>query len=521
MTKTLTLVNVPVFLAIILLTPQLAQTSDSSFEALDRYVVRQMENSRIPGAAIAIAQGGNLVHSRGFGHNVRGQPVTAQTPFWIGSNTKSFTALAVMQLVESGDVELDAPVQRYLPAFRLADVEASSRITVRHLLNQTSGLSRSSGIEALLEDETKTLEETVRNMRTVETKGETGESYQYSNLNSVVLGLLLENVSGKPWQEYIRERIFLPLEMQSSAATFDGPQGLAMTAVHSYWFGYPARVQPIYRPGLAPSGYLVSTAEDMARYLSMYLEGGSFKGARVLSSEGIDRMLAPATGPASSRLAGNEFKFRYGMGWFLGPFGAASDARWHLGQLESFNSWMVLLPGSDQAVVVLVNANSFLDLAGANGVMSRIPIGIVNMLLGEPPPDGNGLVRFYLFFDTLVLLVIGTQVWFLARTIKGTSMRKDASRKSMGKTLVFVVGAFQCGAGLFLISGWPLLARIGWKGSFRSVPDLTVVVLAAAVLSLATGMLMLIRFVRWHGDGGEQGLFRPGSRDGPEMGGSS
>ena len=100
-----------------------------------------MHRLHIPGASLAIIEGDRIVHMRGFGQaRPGGETPTPQTPFFIGSLTKSITALAVMQLVEAGKVELDAPVQRYLPWFRVADPEASAQMTVRHLLNQTSGL---------------------------------------------------------------------------------------------------------------------------------------------------------------------------------------------------------------------------------------------------------------------------------------------------------------------------------------------------------------------------------------------
>ena len=117
-------------------------SSGTSYDAIDAYVEEQMHRLHIPGASLAIVEGDQIVHLRGFGHaRPGGEAPTPQTPFFIGSLTKSITALAVMQLVEAGKVELDAPVQRYLPWFRVADPEASAQMTVRHLLNQTSGLS--------------------------------------------------------------------------------------------------------------------------------------------------------------------------------------------------------------------------------------------------------------------------------------------------------------------------------------------------------------------------------------------
>jgi len=91
----------------------------------------------------------------------------------------------------------------------------------------------------------------------------------------------------------------------------------------------------------------------------------------------------------------------------VGTFGAASDARWHLGQLPSFTAWMVLLPASDEGVVVLINIGSQIDLLGGNAVLSRIPVGIVNLLRNEPPPGGISASRFYVWFDLMVAINLG------------------------------------------------------------------------------------------------------------------
>lgn len=115
------------------------------FAALDAYVEAELRAAGLPGMALAIVQGDRIAHLRGFGvAGPSGRPVTAQTPFLIGWVSKSFSALAVMQLVEAGEIELDAPVRRYLPWFQVVGAEASARITVRSLLNHTSGLSERS-----------------------------------------------------------------------------------------------------------------------------------------------------------------------------------------------------------------------------------------------------------------------------------------------------------------------------------------------------------------------------------------
>ena len=111
---------------------------------IDAYISEQMQADHIPGVALGLVHNDQIVHLRGFGSaDQSGRAVTAHTPFLLASVSKSFTALAVMQLVEAGKIELDVPVQRYLPWFRVADPDASARITLRHLLYHTSGLPSS------------------------------------------------------------------------------------------------------------------------------------------------------------------------------------------------------------------------------------------------------------------------------------------------------------------------------------------------------------------------------------------
>jgi CubicO group peptidase (beta-lactamase class C family) len=287
---------------------------------------------------------GSTVHAAGFGNDGNGNDITPDTPFWIGSNTKSMTALATMLLVEAGLVELDAPIQQHLPGFRVADAEASSRITVRHLLNQTSGLARIDGLRAVVETNNETLAEVVAGMRNLELNRPVGESFEYANLNSVVLGLLVEQLTGQTWQTYVQNNIFDPLGMSRTFTSRELAEQSGLTATHRYTFGFPIRTDGRHRDGLAPSGYIYSTASDMARYLAMYTEGGSLNGNRILSESGIAEMLAPAGNARTFPLQSETFTASYGAGWFVGPFGAADDARWHQGSLPHFTAWMVLLP---------------------------------------------------------------------------------------------------------------------------------------------------------------------------------
>lgn len=434
---------------------------------IDNYVERERQASGIPGIALAIVHPDQTVHLRGFGHDGRGKPVSADTPFPIGSLSKSFTALLVRQAIESGRLAADAPVQRYLPWFRVADAQASARITPRHLLNQTSGLSRADGMAPLLQGSMASTEELARGLSTVSLAHPVGERFEYSNLNFVVLGALLQAVTGQSWQESIDGRVLLPLAMSHSFTDRDAARQAGMTAVHRMWFGVPIAQQLVLPPGYAAAGGLVSSASDLARYLQMLLAGGVAPGGRVLSEEGVMQLLAPASPPGHSTLLSADFAFRYGEGWFVGPFGVANGARWHLGNLASFAAWMVLLPETRQAVVVLINANSELPINEVNAVISRVPIGVVNLLHGRPPPQGPSLCRAYLPFDAASLLAIALLAALTWRAARARHPGWSVATMLIAVALVAAVHA----AGLTLTT----------FADFA--PDLAVVVDLALVLS--------------------------------------
>ncbi len=263
--------------------------------AIDVYVATQMRSMRIPGFALGIVRGNQVVYLRGYGvADPVGKPVTPQTPFIIGSITKSFTALALMQLVEQGKVELDAPVQRYIPWFRLADHDASARLFLRHLLYHTSGISRFVGRELLVGRGDASLEERVRELSSVRFLHPVGEVFQYSNVNYLVIGLVIEMVSRQPYWEYIRKHIFTPLEMHHSFVSEADARQDGMAHGYRWWFGVPFPANVPYPSDVLPAGFLLSSAEDMAHYLIAHINCGQYGEVSVLSPAGVAELHRPA-----------------------------------------------------------------------------------------------------------------------------------------------------------------------------------------------------------------------------------
>lgn len=465
------------------------------YDRIDAYVQDELEDSRIPGAAIAVVDDGRTVHAAGYGRDGRGNPITADTPFWIGSNTKSITALAVMQLVDDGLIDLDAPVRRYLPDFELADEKASGlgdemAITVRHLLNQTSGIARIDGIRAVAAGRDQSMTDTVADMADLELNRPVGDSFEYSNLNSVLLGVIVETVTGQSWEDVVAESIFDPLAMDSTFTDRESAEAAGLTTTYRSFFGFPLQTEGQHLGALAATGYVYSTADDMARYLAMYTNGGMLDGQRLLSEASVDDMLLPATGERTVVLQSQSFTAAYGAGWFVGSFGRADDARWHQGSLPHFTAWMVLLPDTDQGVVVLLNEGNQFDIGGANAAWSRIPQGIVNLLRGEDPPTGTGGARFFIVFITIVVAAAVSQVMTLVGLV-----RNGLPDRPMWRTcipLIWEIGL----SGLVLLAYPGAVGGLGWSTAFAFLPDLTFTVIVVGGLAVTTGAVRIALLIQ-------------------------
>ena len=355
-------------------------TNGTCSDAVDAYVEQQMRRLNIPGASLAIVEGDRIVHLRGFGRaRPGGEGPTPQTPFFIGSLTKSITALAVMQLVEAGKVDLDAPVQCDLPWFRVADPQASAQMTVRHLLNQTSGLPVSAGslVLADLDNRPDATERQVRALSTFELKYPVGSKCQYCNLNYNILGLIVETASGDLYADYIQNHIFNPLEMNHSYTSKAAAQqnGLAMGHRHWFSFPFPAPDLPIPRGSLA-AGQLISCAEDMAHYLIAHLSGGRYGEVQILSQAGMDEM---HRGVMEIKMGDRSGGF-YGMGWFDIDLGRTKTYH-HSGNVPDFSAFTAIVPEQKKGVALLLNADPY----GLPMITEEVGMGMTALLAGQQP----------------------------------------------------------------------------------------------------------------------------------------
>jgi CubicO group peptidase (beta-lactamase class C family) len=376
-----------------------AESAPGDFKAVDGYITAQMEAAHIPGLSVAIVQGDQIIYLKGYGQaDASGRPVTPQTPFIIGSISKTFTALAVMQLVEAGKVDLDAPAQRYLPWFRVADPQASAQITVRHLLNHTSGLPQKADTFLWTEQDAGVLERSVRYLKTVTLARPIGQ-FGYSNANYQTLGLIVQTVSGQSYETYVEQRIFAPLEMQTSFASQEEAQRHGMAAGYQWMFGFPVPATLPYIRAELPAGFLVCSAQDMAHYLIAQMNGGRYHDRSILSPQGIAFMQTRSAGVP------------YGNGWDNGGALVNQD-----GATANFQASVFFDPKARLGVFLAANVMNGLDgLSSPRGSVTFAAIttrgmaqSVLNLTTHQPLPDqGVGIARISLLFDLLILALTG------------------------------------------------------------------------------------------------------------------
>lgn len=472
-----------------------SNTLPTDFSRLDTYIQSQLESAGIPGAAVVVVSKDKVLHMRGFGiSGPGGKTPTPQTLFMPGSVSKSFTALAVMQLVEAGKIGLDVPVINYIPWFQLADPVPSGQITVRQLLNQNSGFSTLNGSNycfANCDRSDIALEHSVRELRNVKLNAPPGTHWEYSNINYVILGYLIQRISGEPYDKYIERHVFGPLGMRNSVASDKLGKTADLATGYRYWFGkaVPAYELP-YQTSLVPAGYLFTSAEDMGRYLMAHLNGGMVDGISIISSSGIDTLHQ-----SSVPVIGND---RYAMGWYFNS--AVPNFFEHNGGLPNFFSQMAIDAKEGWGVALLVNADNMLS----GPAIQSLGVQVENILRGrEPAAIKKGSMfspaLIALFGLLLVHLIIG--FWIIRRISKWRTFPESLPKTRTGWMLN---GLLPPAIGLILTIVYTVVVPrengINLAGLLLFAPDagllLILNVCLALIVSLACTYFVFINYFR-------------------------
>ena len=287
------------------------KTDESTLSEVVSYLEEQRRSLGIPGMAVAIVRGEDVLLEAGLGEAEPGRPAAADQPFLINSMSKSITALALVQLADSEHLGLDVPVVSVVPELS----PGADGITLRDLLYHSAGIPQYEDAVSVSEDH-DTLEATV--LRLEPLFGQS-DGFAYTNGAYDTLALVVERVSGLPFDEYVTANVFEPLGMDSSMVGDDGRDLPGAVDGYFKWVLLGYRPLEEFRPGTeVGSGKMWSSAEDMARYLMVHLNSGAVGGTRVLSVEGLEML---HEGPVIDEAVGlaQGTGLRYGGGLFIQP----------------------------------------------------------------------------------------------------------------------------------------------------------------------------------------------------------
>ncbi|HET9529596.1 MAG TPA: serine hydrolase, partial [Blastocatellia bacterium] len=347
-------------LLVVMMSAQFARAQEAALQGFDDYVNKAMRDWEVPGLAIAIVKDDKVLLARGYGVRKHGEatPVDEKTLFAIGSSSKAFTAAALAMLVDQNKVKWDDPAINHLPGFQLFDPYATRELTIKDLLSHRSGLERG---DLMWYGSSFSRDEILQRVRHLKPSWSFRSRFGYQNIMYLAAGQTVAKVTGKTWDDFIRERIFNPLGMASSSTTITAFNPTSNVATPH------AKIENKVRPiawrnidNIAPAGSINSNVVDMAQWVRLHLNQGKIKGEQLISSGSIKEMHMPQT---IIRLEGIQEKLNpethfmtYGLGWFLQDYRGRKVVQ-HGGNIDGMTALVAMMPEEGLGLVILANMN--------------------------------------------------------------------------------------------------------------------------------------------------------------------
>ena len=371
------------FLLLVLAAFLPVHAQEAPLNGFDDYVNKALRDWEVPGLAIAIVKDDRIVLAKGFGVRKLGDPapVNERTLFAIGSSSKAFTAASVAMLVDEGKLKWDDPATKYLPDFVLYDPYVTRELTVRDLLSHRSGLERG---DLLWYGTEYDRDEILRRTRYLKPTWSLRSTFGYQNLMFLAAGQLIAKVSGKSWDEFIRQRIFVPLSMTASNTSIRDLKNADNVASPHAKFEEKIEVIPWRNiDNIAPAGSINSNVVEMAQWVRLQLAQGEYQKQRLLSSGAAKEMQTSQTviraEPPFTLLYPEAHFLNYGLGWFLHDYRGRKVVE-HGGAIDGMRAQVAMMPEEKLGLVVLTNMHG-----------STLPLPLMfrifDAYLGAPPRD--------------------------------------------------------------------------------------------------------------------------------------
>ena len=379
--------NIGIVLTMLILAqPKPAPAQEATLNGFDDYVNKALKDWEVPGVAIAIIKNDKIVYAKGYGVRKLGDPtpVDEKTLFAIGSSSKAFTAAAIAMLVDDGKMKWDDPVTKYLPGFQLFDPYVTREITVRDLLCHRSGLDRG---DFLWYGTPYDRDEIWTRIRHVKPSSSFRSKFGYQNIMYLAAGQIIARVSGKSWDDFIRERIFTPLGMSSTNTTIRAFAGQNNVATPHGKVDEKVRTIPWRNiDNIAPAGSINSNVTEMAQWVRLQLAEGAYNGTRLISSIAVNEMHEPQTiipkDPQLSLFMPDTHFRSYGLGWMLQDYKGRKLVQ-HGGAIDGMIAMVGMIPEEKLGVVILSNLQGQL-------LPTALMFRVFDSYLGVKPKDWAG-----------------------------------------------------------------------------------------------------------------------------------
>lgn len=357
----------------------------------------------IPDASIIVSQNGKAI----FKLDKNNESVNKN--YFIGSCSKSFTALATLQLVDAGKIELDSPVQKYLSWFSLKDKEQSKKITIRHLLNQTSGMKTSDGFfDLLTSDQTVFEKKFSAYLNNAELLYKPGTRFNYCNSNYIMLGLIIAKVSNQSYESYLEEHIFSKIGMKNTYASYKkGSESNMVTGFQDWFHLFKTTKHYEFSDFFVPTALITSNSDDMATYLNCLLNKGITQGGDTLLSLNDYKLLIKAKSNG------------YAMGWMTDDIAFNANFRkqheipfvFHLGSVNRYISSIAIYPEKDITVSILANSNSFeFSKEALNVILASANNGQYQLITSNEKIFKKGILIIVIIF--FIVFLINIKTWY-------------------------------------------------------------------------------------------------------------
>ena len=357
------------------------QTTTPSFvkDSLDVYVERALKEWKIPGASVCVVKDGKVVIMKGYGVKEMGtnNKVDENTLFMIGSNSKAFTATALAILDAEKKLSLDDKVEKWLPDFKLYDPWVTKEVIIRDLLCHRLGFETFQGDFMFFDSDLSTAEMREKFGR-LKPLYSFRSKWGYTNAAFMTAGEIIPKVTGKTWAEFLKEEIFLPLNMNNTLAlSKDIVSAPNKASAHTVWRGELRKVPYGSIDAMAPAGAISSSVLDLSKWVIMQLNNGKFEDKEIVPASAIAKTRFPHSILGNGGTMFNTGHFAlYGLGWFMQEYNGKKIVG-HTGGVNGFVTSVTLVPEEKLGIVVLTNTD-------ANGFYEALNWELMDAYLGLP-----------------------------------------------------------------------------------------------------------------------------------------